>query len=41
MLYVQSVVAVRRKKPDAAIAHSRESLLHIRNIDDKFSSCTP
>jgi predicted ATPase/DNA-binding XRE family transcriptional regulator len=37
MLYVQSVVAVRRKKPDAAIAHSRESLLHIRDLDDKFA----
>jgi len=37
MLYVRSVVAVRRKKADEAIAHCRRSLLVVRDLDDKFA----
>ncbi len=35
-LYVRAVLAVRRRKPDDAIAVVRESLTHIRELHDKF-----
>ena len=41
MLYVRSVVAVRRKKSDEAIAHCRQSLLVVRDLDDKFAFVKP
>lgn len=36
-LYVRAVLAVRRGKPDEAIALIRESLAHIRELHDKFA----
>ena len=36
-LYVRALLAVRRDKPDVAIALVRESLAHIRQLHDKFA----
>jgi predicted ATPase/DNA-binding XRE family transcriptional regulator len=36
-LYVRAILAVRRGRPDDAIALVRESLTHIRNLHDKFA----
>jgi len=36
-LYVRAILAVRRGKPDEAIAVMRESLKHVRELQDKFA----
>jgi ATP/maltotriose-dependent transcriptional regulator MalT len=36
-LYVRAILALRRDKPDEAIAVVRESLTQIRQLDDKFA----
>jgi predicted ATPase/DNA-binding XRE family transcriptional regulator len=36
-LYVRAVLAVRRDRPEEAIALVRESLEHIRELDDRFA----
>lgn len=36
-LYVRAILAVRREKPDEAIALVRESLINIRELHDKFA----
>ena len=36
-LYVRAILAVRRGNPDEAIALVRESLTHIRELQDKFA----
>jgi len=36
-LYVRAIVAVRRERPDAAIALIRSSLARIRDIQDRFA----
>jgi predicted ATPase/transcriptional regulator with XRE-family HTH domain len=36
-LYLRAILAVRRGDPDAAIALVRESLVHIRELHDKFA----
>jgi tetratricopeptide (TPR) repeat protein len=36
-LYVRAILAVRRERPDEAIAHVRESLTRIRDLQDKFA----
>jgi transcriptional regulator with XRE-family HTH domain len=36
-LYLRAILAVRRANPDGAIALVRESLMQIRELDDKFA----
>ena len=36
-LYVRAILAVRREKPDEAIALVRESLRHVRDLHDQFA----